>query len=408
MATTISTKLTQVHQYVWYGTCESELCDDELFEEWGSKFSTVKENVVEISTYEEGVLKTYRPSGIYPTTGPGVGELDRFKCGYMYSITLTKNGQIEMENMYPSNNNSIQAKYGVSSTCSALGDIGLSCIPEGYTAFRYIDAVQEESESLGSLSEIILSFKNVDGELEYCNDGTLACKLYGAFQWNEGGKRDPNSYFSIDPSKLDPKIDDNDSPVISFNLKVGKETDANPRLVGYLNLQTRPSEDTEIHFYENATCYKGTLPSTEADQSIQEQGEEDIFLEEVWSSSSLCTFQDPEDSEGEPIVYQSFEVGPNFPDITTGSIRPMGFAVQGDLRVPPAGESSEEDFTLYFKFVKDGVVDEEQIGRVIYHKCTPKMVEGISLGVYMFVKSGDLTGKCLFGNIAGETCYLGE
>lgn len=413
MTTTISTKLTQVHQYVWYGTCESELCDDELFEEWGSKFSTVKENVVEISTYEEGILKTYRPSGIYPTTNPGVGELDRFKCGYMYSITLTKNGQIEMDNMYPSNSNSIDAKYGVSSTCSALGEIGLSCIPEGFTSFSYIDAVQlDEDEQFGVLSEIILAFKEVDGVREICNiaDGETGCKLYGSFQWNEGGKRDPNSYFSIDASKLDPKIDENDSPVISFNLKVGKETDANPRLVGYLNLQTRPSEDTEVHFYENATCYKGTLPSTEADQTIQEQGEEDIFLEEIWSSSSMCTFQDTEDSDGEPIVYQSFDVGPDFDDVTTGDIRPMGFVVQGELRVPPAGESAEGDFTLYFRFVNDGVIDEDfgEVGRVVYHNCIPKTKEGVSLGVYMFVKSGYLTGKCLFGNIAGETCYLGE
>ena len=72
-------------------------------------------------------------------------------------------------------------------------------------------------------------------------------------------KTDPNSYFSIDASKLDPKIDENDSNVISFNLKVGKETDVNPRLVGYLNLQTRPTEDTEVHFYENATCYRGNI-----------------------------------------------------------------------------------------------------------------------------------------------------
>ena len=40
---------------------------------------------------------------------------------------FNKNGQIEMDNMYPSSN-SIDAKYGVSYTCSALGEIGLSCV----------------------------------------------------------------------------------------------------------------------------------------------------------------------------------------------------------------------------------------------------------------------------------------
>ena len=78
----------------------------------------IEQNVVEISTYEEGVFKTYRPNQDYSSPmQPGEGELDRFKCGHMYSITLKKEGVIEMENMYPSNESSIQRKYGVSTTC---------------------------------------------------------------------------------------------------------------------------------------------------------------------------------------------------------------------------------------------------------------------------------------------------
>lgn len=416
MTTTTSTKLTQVQQYVWYGTCESEMCSDELFDEWGSKFSTVRENIVEISTYEEGVLKTYRPGygdggTPYPNPGPGVGELDRFKCGYMYSITLTKNGQIEMDNMYPSNSNSISNKYGVSSTCSALGDVGLSCIPEGFTAFYYKDSKQESVGDEGDVvSEVLLEFEEVDGVRQPCgtSEGEADCKGYGNFWWNAGGQRDPNSYFSLDVSKLDPKIDEGDSGLISFNLYVGNE--ASSRAIGYLNLQTRPTEHTEIHFYENGTCYKGELNATEADQSIQVQGEEDVYMEEVWSSSAMCTFENPDDAEGEPIVYQSFEVGPNFNDVTTGNIRPSGFQFQGDLRVPPTGETSDTDFRLGIWFMKNGEIDTDagEIGSVTYIKCMPKTSSDFGLGVYFFVKTGSFTGKCLFGTISGEKCYLGE
>ena len=419
MATTISTKLTQVHQYVWFGTCESELCDDELFEEWGSKFLAVKENIIEISTLEEGVLKTYRPSGMYPTTGPGVGQLDRFRCGYMYSITLTKTGSIEMENMYPSNQNSIQGKYGVSSTCSALGDIGLSCIPDGYTAFYYTnseaDTLDDETEGGQDVDEIQLWLQNnEDGIRTICDpdEGLDTCVTYGSFMWNRGGKRDSNSYFSLDLNSLKSRIDDpGDSPPISFNVKVGKETDQNPRLVGYLTLQSRPDAATDFHFFENATCYKATITPAEADQSVQDQGEADLFLEEVWSSSIMCTFQNPDDSEGEPIVYQSFEVGPDFNDVTTGSVQPRGFSYQGELRVPPAGDASDEDLRIGFWFVKDGVIDtdEGEVGSVTYSKSLPKTSSDFSLGAYFFVKSGSFTGKCLYGVITGaDKCYLGE
>ena len=412
MTTTTSTKLTQVQQYVWYGTCESEMCSDELFDEWGSKFSTVRENIVEISTYEEGVLKTYRPGygdggTPYPNPGPGVGELDRFKCGYMYSITLTKNGQIEMDNMYPSNFNSISNKYGVSSTCSALGDVGLSCIPEGFTAFYYKDSKQEETEEYGTVSEVLLKFEEVDGIRQACTTDDN-CKLYGGFQWNAGGQRDPNSYFSLDVSKLDPAIDPGDSGAISFNLYVGNE--ANSRAIGYLNLYTRPTEHTEIQFYENGTCYKGELNATEADQSIQVQGEEDVYMEEVWSSSAMCTFENPDDAEGEPIVYQSFEVGSNIDEIKTGNIRLTGFQYQGDLRVPPTGEASDDDFRLGIWFMKNGEVDTDlgEAGSITYVKCTPKTSSDFGLGVYFFAKTGPFTGKCLFGTISSEKCYLGE
>ena len=416
MTTTTSTKLTQVQQYVWYGTCESEMCSDELFDEWGSKFSTVRENIVEISTYEEGVLKTYRPGygdggTPYPNPGPGVGELDRFKCGYMYSITLTKNGQIEMDNMYPSNSNSISNKYGVSSTCSALGDVGLSCIPEGFTAFYYKDSRQEEVGDDGVVvSEVLLEFEEVDGVRQPCgtSEGEANCKGYGNFWWNAGGQRDPNSYFSLDVSKLDPNHDPGDSALISFNLYVGNE--ANSRAIGYLNLQTRPTEHTEIHFYENGTCYKGELNATEADQNEQIQGEEDVYMEEVWSSSAMCTFENPDDAEGEPIVYQSFEVGPNFDDVTTGNIRPSGFQYQGDLRVPPTGEASDDDFRLGIWFMKNGVRDTAlgEIGSITYVKCMPKTSSDFGLGVYFFAKTGPFTGKCLFGTISGDKCSLGE
>ena len=63
--TTTPNKLTQVHQYVWYGTCESDLCDDEIFDEWGTKLYDINQNVIEISTYEDGILKTFRPDGKY-------------------------------------------------------------------------------------------------------------------------------------------------------------------------------------------------------------------------------------------------------------------------------------------------------------------------------------------------------
>ena len=60
---TMKNRLTQVHQYVWYGACETEVCEDEIFEDWGDP--AIEQNVVEISTYEEGVFKTYRPNQDY-------------------------------------------------------------------------------------------------------------------------------------------------------------------------------------------------------------------------------------------------------------------------------------------------------------------------------------------------------
>ena len=56
----------------------------------------------------------------------------------------------------------------------------------------------------------------------------------------------------------------------------------------------------------------------------------------------MCTFQDPEDSDGEPIVYQSFDVDPILMT-PKYDIRPNGIChIQGELRVPPVAESAEE------------------------------------------------------------------
>ena len=54
-------KLSQKFQYVWYGTCESERCDDVLFDNWYEMKDELENAVVEISTYEDGEFKSYSP-----------------------------------------------------------------------------------------------------------------------------------------------------------------------------------------------------------------------------------------------------------------------------------------------------------------------------------------------------------
>jgi len=398
--TTTPNKLTQVHQYVWYGTCESDLCDDEIFDEWGTKLYDINQNVIEISTYEDGILKTFRPDGKYGSnTGPGIGQLDRFKCGYMYAITLKKNGSIDMENMYPSNAVSIAQKYGISTTCSALGDIGLTCVPEGYTSFYYRDAepdvISSEKEGEEVVNRVDVYAIAEGGKNVLCNqsEGQLGCNVLFSFMWNFGDSRDANAYISLNLDDLKfGATDSNDAGPISVNLKVG--TSGNERLLGYLTLQTLPDTATEVLLYENGTCYKAVLSDV-----VQNANETTLIMKQEWSSSTLCTYSDP-DSDN-PLVFEAFEVGPSFAKIDDGIIIPEGFLNDGDLKIPPANTSGiTEDSTILLKYYTS---PSQAIGQITYKGSLPA-----NPYVYFFARTGPFIGKCMFGVINGTECILGE
>ena len=115
-------------------------------------------------------------------------------------------------------------------------------------------------------------------------------------------------------------------------------------------------------------------------------------------------FQDTEDSDGEPIVYQSFDVGPDFDGVTTGDIRPMGFVVQGELRVTLRENLLKVTLHCISDLLIDGVIDEDfgEVGRMFITIAYQDQGR-IIIGSLYVCKSGYLASKCLFGNIAGET-----
>lgn len=408
----MANKITQVQQYVWYGTCEVDLCEDQIFEEMGTKMVEIDNNVTEVSTYEEGILKTYRPDGKYSSpVKPGEGELDRFKCGSMYSMTLKPNGTLEFDNMYPSNQMSIDKKYGVSTTCSALGDGGLSCIPEGYTAFYYKDALTAELDLDGdNVNEVVkrqlIYMKDVNGTNTICTDleNEVGCKVYASLMWNRGASRDVNSYMAIDLQPLQPFADAGDeSPIpLSVNLKLGPEN--NERVLGFLSFQTNPGPYS-IYLYENGTCYSGAFTDITT-TGIGAETEYNLKLVQEWSSSTMCTYTDESDN---PVVFELFEVDPNT-NPQTGDIRPSNFIHEGDVRVPPVGASSDDGNKIVNLYYYTNIT--EPIGRITYVNSTYEK-PGVEASeqtpfVYFFGRTGAFTGKCLFGVIMGEKCILGE
>ena len=405
--------LKQVHQYVWYGTCEEELCDSENFDEWGDKANLVENAVVEISTYKDGVLHAYRPKYNLQSdvADNGIPILKNFECGHMYSITLKQGAEIEMQNMYPSNNLSTQMKYGVSSTCSALGEIGLSCTPEGYTAFYYRDQVTTLEDADPETNDIrepirrfdINMFENEEGNLELCTteDGYSddVCRYYATFMWNRGGTRDQNAYFSLDLSKLRPQPSSNDdSGATELLCKLGTGT-KDERLIGYLTIATLPLEETSMYIYENGNCYKAEIPTSTTATSL---GIIDLEFSNIWSSSSMCTYSDPENTEN-PVVFDAFEVTPDT-DLNSGNIQLTGFNLSGDLKLPPAdtSELSNESVTINLKYYTK---PDETIGIIKYFKCKPN--ENAPY-VYLYARTGIFANTCLFGVISGDSCILGE
>lgn len=417
---TIANRLTQVHQYVWYGTCETEVCEDEIFEDWGTKAAEIEQNVIEISTYEEGVFKTYRPNQDYSSPmQPGEGELDRFKCGHMYAITLKKEGVIEMENMYPSNASSIQRKYGVSTTCAALGDGALSCIPDGYTAFYYKDQLSktidfdltkgddedtspyfldDDVDNPVTVRRRIIRMTNEGGEKVLVEDEEADAQTYGTMMWNRGDARDVNSYIAIDLAPLQPfpEIGSNEL-LLTFHLKVGSGN--NQRNLGFLTLQANPGQ-YQVFFYENGTCYSGFF----ADASERNSVSADLILTEEWASSTRCTYTDESD---DPVVFELFEVDPN--TTASGDIQFSNFSHTVDVRVPPVAQSSEEDTIINLYYYTD---TNNAIGRITYAKSTyehaDKQPEEQTPFVYLFGRTGPFAEKCLFGVIIGNKCILGE
>ena len=417
----MATKLNQIHQYVWYGTCEEEVCEDEIFEDWGTKALEMQQNVEEISTYEEGVFKTYRPNQDYSSPmQPGEGELDRFKCGHMYSITLKKEGVIEMENMYPSNESSIQRKYGISTTCAALGDGALSCIPDGYTVFYYKDQLSKTQEfdlttEVGDgdpdknpyfldddidnpvvvrRRDIIMTEEGGEKVLVEGDEGTR----YGSIMWNRGDTRDVNSFIAINLDPLKPFPDANSGEtVLVFHLKVGSGD--NERNLGFITLQANPGL-YEVYLYENGTCYKGFF----ADASDRNSVSANLTLVQEWASSTRCTYTDESD---DPVVFELFEVDPN--TTASGDIQFSNFSHTVDLRVPPVAQSSEEDTIINLYYYTD---TKNAIGRITYAKSTyehaDKPAEEQTPFIYLFGRTGPFADKCLFGVIMDGKCILGE
>ena len=70
---TIKNRLTQVHQYVWYGAVKQKYVKTKCLK-IGEQRQQIEQNVIEISTYEEGVFKTYRPNQDYSSPMQRVKE----------------------------------------------------------------------------------------------------------------------------------------------------------------------------------------------------------------------------------------------------------------------------------------------------------------------------------------------
>jgi len=317
---TISSKF----QYVWYGTCESERCDDVLFDNWYEMKDELENAVVEISTYEEGVFKSYSPSVANSTSSSPDDKpntLLGMRCGHMYLFTLKSGKNIEIPNTYVSGLLSKVLKYGASENCSTISDADLlGCGGQDFTTFYMNDAVvgewtqPDETDSFSSHKTAI--YTNDAGEmwpdqLTDFNDKPTdeSYTLLTELIWYKSNLTDQNSYISIKLDDYDKTPPGGDSVVNVVNLTL------NGRTVAWFTINGGITESTQIYYFENASCYRGKISPDDfiVDAENGFAGRVNVLLgteQAIHTWPELCTFRDPNvDAESETaITFDAFNV----------------------------------------------------------------------------------------------------
>ena len=421
---TISSKF----QYVWYGTCESERCDDVLFDNWYEMKDELESAVVEISTYEEGEFKSYSPSVANSTSSSSDDKpntLLGLRCGHMYLFTLKTNKSITIPNTYVSGPLSKVLKYGASETCSTISDADLlGCGGQDYTTFYMNDAVvgnwtqPDGTESVSSHKTAI--YTNVAGEIfpekltsfdDKPSDESYT--LLTELIWYQSNASDQNSYISI-------KLDDYEktasasttpasttSPINVVNLTLNGKT------IAWFTINGGITESTQIYYFENASCYRGKISPDDfiPDDENQFAGRVNVLLgteQAIHTWPELCTFRDPnEDAESETaITFDAFNVSssPN-ENNTRSDIELSQFVWKGVLQLPPEQTGTDAVILENPKVITVKSESGAELGRVKYLRHEPVKIND-KVFMYFYVESGPLDGNCLFGVVNGDECIL--
>ena len=415
----METKLSRKFQYVWYGTCESERCDDVLFDNWHEMKDELEDAVVEISTYEEGEFKSSSPAVANSTTASASDKpntLLGMRCGHMYLVTLKTNRSIKLPNTYASSPISKIYKYGASENCSTISDADLlGCGGQDYTTFNFNDSVQGNwnfpddaaedfttsnktaiyTNAAGEIYSEALGFNDRPPEDSPSGPYTLLTELV----WFSSSMMDPNSYISIKLDDYDKDPSDDGSVVNVVNLTL------NGRTVAWFTINGGILESTQIYYYENASCYRGKISTDDfvPDPENGFAGRVNVLLgteQAIHTWPELCTFRDPrEESDPDSAVkFISFMVSssPSEQNTSRNDIEVGQFVWKGVLQLPPE-QAATEDNTLTEPMTI--VVKSESgdlLGSVKYLRRPPTVVNE-NVFVYFYAESGPHDGKCLFG-----------
>ena len=418
----METKLSRKFQYVWYGTCESERCDDVLFDNWHEMKDELEDAVVEISTYEEGEFKSYSPAVANSTTASASDKpntLLGMRCGHMYLVTLKTNRSIKLPNTYASSPISKIYKYGASENCSTISDADLlGCGGQDYTTFNFNDSVQgnwnfpDDAAEDFTTSNKTAIYTNAAGEIYSealgFNDKPTdtSYTLLTELVWFSSSMMDPNSYISIKLDDYDKNPSTDESVVNVVNLTL------NGRTVAWFTINGGIKESTQIYYYENASCYRGKISTDDfvPDPENGFAGRVNVLLgteQAIHTWPELCTFRDPrEESDPDSAVkFISFMVSssPSEQNTSRNDIEVGQFVWKGVLQLPPEQAVTEDnvlEHPLEIRITNDSDPP-ELLGSVKYLRSPPTVVNE-NVFVYFYAESGPHDGKCLFG-VMGAT-----
>lgn len=417
-------KLSNKFQYVWYGTCESDRCDDILFDNWHEMKDELEDAVIEISTYEEGEFKSYSPAVANSTNNSADAKpntLLGLRCGHMYLITLKTNRTITIPNVYSSGPVSKVFKYGVSENCSSISDADLlGCGGQDFTVFNFHEAVQgnwnlpdNEDNDLKTSHKTAI-YTDADGKMwseplgwdEKPSDTNYT--LLTELVWYETGVMDPNAYISIKLDDYDKNPSTDASVVNVVNLII------NGRTVAWFTINGGIKESTQIYYFENASCYRGKIATEDfiPDPENGFAGRVNVLLgteQAIHTWPELCTFRDPsvDADASDAVQFVSFQVSssPNDENTTRNDIKVGQFVWRGVLQIPPeqklvtnedgSNNNLANGETMLIK-VKNESGD--LLGSVEYLR-RPPVAYNEKVFMYFYAESGPYDGNCLFGTL---------